>query len=231
MGLDLYSKIEPFLDFQDEVYNLHNEFMSIVFEKELDNILDIGCGQGFFVESLNLNSKKAFGIDLSNEQIEACKKRGLENVACIDLKDIESRYDCSTAIFDVINYVQKDNLKVFFENTYNSLNENGYFIFDVNTLYGFEEIAQGCITIDAEDKFIAIDAIYEEEELVTNLTLFTEDSNNKFAKESDFITQYYHSKERLKKILKKIGFEIEEIRNFNLHSDEKADKQIYICKK
>ncbi len=55
MGLDLYSKIEPFLDFQEEVYNLHNEFMSIVFEKELDNILDIGCGQGFFVESLNLN--------------------------------------------------------------------------------------------------------------------------------------------------------------------------------
>lgn len=231
MGLDLYSKIEPFLDFQEEVYSLHNEFMSIVFEKELDNILDIGCGQGFFVESLNLNSKKAFGIDLSNEQIEACKKRDLENVACIDLKDVESKYDCSTAIFDVINYIPKDNLKDFFEDAYNCLNENGYFIFDVNTLYGFEEIAQGCITIDADDKFIAIDAIYEDEKLLTNLTLFTQDENSKFSKESDFITQYYHSKERLKKILKKVGFEIEEIRNFNLHSDEKADKQIYICKK
>ena len=231
MGLNLYSKIEPYLDFQDEVYNLHNEFMSIVFDKELDNILDVGCGQGFFVESLNLNDKKAFGIDLSSEQIEACKQRALENVACLDLKDIKEKYDCATAIFDVINYIPKDGLKEFFENIYKVLNEKGYFIFDVNTLYGFEEIAQGCITVDLDEKFIAIDAIYEDEKLVTNLTLFTKLEDNNFKKENDFITQYYHSKDRLKKMLKKVGFEVEELRNFTLHSDDQADKQIYICKK
>ena len=231
MGLNLYSKIEPFLDFQDEVYNLHNEFMSIVFDKELDNILDVGCGQGFFIESLNLNQKKAYGIDLSSEQIEACKQRGVENVACIDLKDVKEKYDCATAIFDVINYIPKDSLKEFFENVYKALNDKGYFIFDVNTLYGFEEIAQGCITMDLDDKFIAIDAIYEDEKLVTDLTLFTKLEDGNFKKENDFITQYYHSKDRLKKMLKKIGFEVESLRDFNLHSDEKPDKQIYICTK
>ena len=231
MGLNLYSKIEPFLDFQDEVYNLHNEFMSIVFDKELDNILDVGCGQGFFIESLNLNQKKAYGIDLSSEQIEACKQRGVENVACIDLKDVKEKYDCATAIFDVINYIPKDSLKEFFENVYKALNVKGHFIFDVNTLYGFEEIAQGCITMDLDDKFIAIDAIYEDEKLVTDLTLFTKLEDGNFKKENDFITQYYHSKDRLKKMLKKIGFELEELRDFNLHSDEKPDKQIYICTK
>jgi len=231
MGLNLYSKIEPFLDFQDEVYNLHNEFMSIVFDKELDNILDVGCGQGFFIESLNLNQKKAYGIDLSSEQIEACKQRGVENVACIDLKDVKEKYDCATAIFDVINYIPKDSLKEFFENVYKALNVKGHFIFDVNTLYGFEEIAQGCITMDLDDKFIAIDAIYEDEKLVTDLTLFTKLEDGNFKKENDFITQYYHSKDRLKKMLKKIGFELEELRDFNLHSDDRADKQIYICTK
>lgn len=231
MGLNLYSKIEPFLDFQDEVYNLHNEFMSIVFDKELDNILDVGCGQGFFIESLNLNQKKAYGIDLSSEQIEACKQRGVENVACIDLKDVKEKYDCATAIFDVINYIPKDSLKEFFENVYKALNVKGHFIFDVNTLYGFEEIAQGCITMDLDDKFIAIDAIYEDEKLVTDLTLFTKLEDGNFKKENDFITQYYHSKDRLKKMLKKIGFELESLRDFNLHSDEKPDKQIYICTK
>ncbi|WP_419774578.1 class I SAM-dependent DNA methyltransferase [Halarcobacter sp.] len=231
MGLNLYSKIEPYLDFQDEVYNLHNEFMSIVFDKELDNILDVGCGQGFFIESLNLNQKNAYGIDLSSEQIEACKQRGVENVACIDLKDVKEKYDCATAIFDVINYIPKDSLKEFFENVYKALNDKGYFIFDVNTLYGFEEIAQGCITMDLDDKFIAIDAIYEDEKLVTDLTLFTKLEDGNFKKENDFITQYYHSKDRLKKMLKKIGFEVEELRDFNLHSDEKPDKQIYICTK
>ena len=231
MGLELYSKIEPYLDFQDEVYSLHNEFMSIVFEKGLDNILDVGCGQGFFIESLNLNNKKAFGIDLSKEQIEACKARGLENVACIDLKDIKEKYDCITAIFDVLNYLPKGSLKEFLENIYKTLNKNGYFIFDVNTLYGFEEIAQGCITIDLENKFVAIDAIYEDKSLTTNLTLFTKDDSGKFKKENGFITQYYHNKDSLKKMIKKIGFNIEELRDFKLHSDEKADKQIYICRK
>lgn len=231
MGLNLYSKIEPYLDFQDEVYNLHNEFMSIVFDNELDNILDVGCGQGFFIESLNLNQKNAYGIDLSSEQIDACKQRGVENVACIDLKDVKEKYDCATAIFDVINYIPKDSLKEFFENVYKALNDKGYFIFDVNTLYGFEEIAQGCITMDLDDKFIAIDAIYEDEKLVTDLTLFTKLEDSNFKKENDFITQYYHSKDRLKKMLKKIGFEVESLRDFNLHSDERADKQIYICTK
>ncbi|RXK00628.1 methyltransferase [Arcobacter sp. CECT 8989] len=231
MGLNLYSKIEPYLDFQDEVYNLHNEFMSIVFDNELDNILDVGCGQGFFIESLNLNQKNAYGIDLSSEQIDACKQRGVENVACIDLKDVKEKYECATAIFDVINYIPKDSLKEFFENVYKALNDKGYFIFDVNTLYGFEEIAQGCITMDLDDKFIAIDAIYEDEKLVTDLTLFTKLEDGNFKKENDFITQYYHSKDRLKKMLKKIGFEVESLRDFNLHSDERADKQIYICTK
>lgn len=231
MGLDLYSKIEPYLNFHEEIYNLHNEFMSIVFEKELDNILDIGCGQGFFVQSLNLNQKKAYGIDLSKQQIEACKQRGLENISCMDLKDIKEKYDCATAIFDVVNYLKKDDLKEFFENSFKVLNKNAYFIFDVNTLYGFDEIAQGCITIDLEDKFIAIDAQFNDEVLLTNLNLFTQEKDDIFKKESDFILQYYHSKDRLKKMLKKIGFEIEEIREFNLHSDEQNDKLIFICKK
>ena len=38
-------------------------------------------------------------------------------------------------------------------------------------------------------------------------------------------------KEYLEKILKKSGFEIVEIKEFFLHTDESADKLIFICKK
>lgn len=41
----------------------------------------------------------------------------------------------------------------------------------------------------------------------------------------------YHKKEFLEKILKKSGFEIVEIKEFFLHTDESADKLIFICKK
>lgn len=60
MGLELYSRIEPYLDFEDEVYTLHRQFMEFVMVNELDNIIDIGCGQGYFLDNLQINKKTAF---------------------------------------------------------------------------------------------------------------------------------------------------------------------------
>jgi len=231
MGLDLYSKIEPFLDFQEEVYELHKEFLSFVMDKNLDNILDIGCGQGYFLENLLINKKNCFGIDLSKQQIEFCKAKGLSNVDSIALENVTNKYDCATAIFDVINYIPKDILKSFFQDTNKVLNKDGYFIFDINSDFGFSEVAQGCITIDLEDKFIAIDAIFEDEKLITDLVMFTNTTNDLFKKEADSITQYYHETSYLTAILEECGFKIEQINQFNLHAYEEADKLIFICKK
>lgn len=230
MGLDLYAKVEPYLDFEEEVYTLHKEFLRFVMVNDLDNIIDIGCGQGYFLENLKVNKKKYFGIDLSVEQIKVCQEKNL-NAKAIDLKDVKEKFDCATAIFDVLNYISKNELKIFLEQTYEILNQNAYFIFDVNSYFGFDEVAQGTITIDIEDKFIAIDANFENNKLQTDITLFEKQENGLFSKEQDSIIQEYHSKEFLSKILEEIGFKQIEIKEFNLHTDEIADKLIFICKK
>lgn len=230
MGLDLYAKVEPYLDFEEEVYTLHKEFLRFVMVNDLDNIIDIGCGQGYFLENLKVNKKKYFGIDLSVEQIKVCEEKNL-NAKVIDLKDVKEKFDCATAIFDVLNYISKNELKIFLEQTYQILNQNAYFIFDVNSYFGFDEVAQGTITIDVEDKFIAIDANFENNKLQTDITLFEKQENGLFSKEQDSIIQEYHSKEFLTKILEGIGFKLIEIKEFNLHTDEIADKLIFICKK
>lgn len=230
MGLELYSKIETYLDFQEEVYALHKEFLSFIFDKDLDNILDIGCGQGYFLENLLINNKNCFGIDLSKQQIEFCKAKGLTNVAAIALEDVEQKFDCATAIFDVINYLPMSTLKSFFKDANKVLNKDGYFIFDINTHFGFDAVAQGCITIDLGDKFVAIDANFEDEKLITDLTLFTKEEKF-FKKESDSITQYFHEVDFLKTLLKEEGFKVEKINEFNLHGYEECDKLIIICKK
>ncbi|MCG3655663.1 class I SAM-dependent methyltransferase [Aliarcobacter butzleri] len=230
MGLDLYAKVEPYLDFEEEVYTLHKEFLRFVMVNDLDNIIDIGCGQGYFLENLKVNKKKYFGIDLSVEQIKVCEEKNL-NAKAIDLKDVKEKFDCATAIFDVLNYIPKNELKIFLEQTYEILNQNAYFIFDVNSYFGFDEVAQGTITIDVEDKFIAIDANFENNKLQTDITLFEKQENGLFSKEQDSIIQEYHSKEFLTKILEEIGFKQIEIKEFNLHTDEIADKLIFICKK
>jgi cyclopropane fatty-acyl-phospholipid synthase-like methyltransferase len=230
MGLDLYAKVEPYLDFEEEVYILHKEFLRFVMTKELDNIIDIGCGQGYFLENLKINKKKYFGIDLSVEQIKVCQEKNLNSQA-ISLEDVKEKFDCATAIFDVLNYIPKEDLKVFINQTNIVLNQGAYFIFDVNSYFGFDEVAQGCIAIDVGDKFIAIDANFEDNKLQTDITLFEKQENGLFSKESDSIIQEYHSKEFLTKLLKECNFEIQEIKEFNLHTDEHADKLIFICKK
>ncbi|PLY04352.1 MAG: class I SAM-dependent methyltransferase [Arcobacter sp.] len=230
MGLELYAKVEEFLNFQDEVKELHSAFLGLIFEKGLDDIIDIGCGQGAFMMHLLANGVNAYGIDLSVEQIKICQAYNL-NADAIPLEKVREKFSCATAIFDVINYIPKNELEQFFKDTSKVLTDNGYFIFDVNSLFGFEEVAQGSLNINNDDKFIAIDAIFENNELKTDITLFNKTKNNLYTKEEDTIIQYYHDIKFLKTTIINSGFEIENIINFNLHTDEEADKLIFICKK
>ncbi len=230
-ALDLYAKIEEYLDFEDEVEYLYKTIGHIVLSKNPQTLIDIGCGQGEFCHIMQLNGIKTFGVDLSKKQIEIAVSKGLD-AKCIDIKDIKTTCDCATAIFDVINYIPKDGIKQFLQNCYKLINTGGYFIFDINSLYGFDTVAQGTLNIDKDDKFIAIDANFKEGVLYTDITLFNqENQENIFKKESGTIKQYCYSNEELSSILSQIGFEVENIVNLNLHTDEEFDKQIFICKK
>lgn len=230
MALNLYAQIEPYLGFEDEIYSLHKLFLRFIMENDLDNILDIGCGQGYFLQNLQINQKKYLGVDLSSEQINACLEKGL-NAKNLDIKDLNQKFDCIVAIFDVLNYIKKPDLKTFLENVSNLLNKDAYFLFDINTLYGFEEIAQGSLNLDFDDKFIAIDAYFENNFLNTKLTLFSKNSQNLFEKKCDTIVQEYHKKEFLKKLLSEFGLVLEKSEDIFLHNSKKADKYLFICKK
>ena len=227
MGLELYAKIEEYLDFESEVEYLHNTFVDIVEEIKPKNLLDIGCGQGGFIAKLD-GSIDAFGIDLSQNQINIALSKGI-NASCISLHQVSQTFDMQTAVFDVINYIPKGEIKEFFKNCYDKLNPNGYLVFDANTLFGFEDVAQGSLVIDKGDIFVSIDAYFEDHMLKTNITAFTK-KDDLYEKESDTITQYYHTKDFLKKELKAVGFDIEQIIDFKLHGYDKADKSIFICK-
>ena len=230
LSLDLYASIEVYLEFDQEVKYLYETIKDIVVSKEPSTLIDIGCGQGEFCKLISSCGIKSFGVDLSAKQIEIAKAKGVDAQA-IDIKDIDQKYDCATAVFDVINYLPKDYIEQFLKHSYNLLNDGGYFIFDINSLYGFDAVAQGTLTIDLEDKFIAIDAIYEEDTLYTDITLFSKNGNC-YKKDNGTIEQYYYRIDQLETILIRIGFKVEKIIDFRLHeSSEADDKYIFICKK
>lgn len=228
-NLNLYAKIEPYLDLKEATYTLHKEFMRFIMENSLDNILDIGCGRGYFLENLRINGLKYLGVDESSFQIEVCKEKGL-NVQNISLKELNQEFDCAVAIFDVVNFVQKDDLKEFFSNVYKNLNQNGYFLFDINTLFAFKEIAQGCINLDLKNSFIAVNSDFKNSKLITKFYLFEKESEL-YRKNSGEIIQEFYKKSFLKAFLADIGFELLETKELFLYTDDKADKLMFICKK
>ncbi|UFH60748.1 class I SAM-dependent methyltransferase [Sulfurovum mangrovi] len=77
---------------------------------------------------------------------------------CIDLCDLEGKYDVITAVFDMVNYLDAKALQRFLGCMADHLNEGGYFVFDINTLYGFENVAVGAFIVDDEARFLAIDS-------------------------------------------------------------------------
>ena len=229
-ALNLYAKIEQDLDFKDEVQKLYDAYDLLISQINPQSLIDIGCGQGDFLLQIQDQSLNTFGIDLSSEQINICKQKNI-NAKCIKICDVKDNFDVASAVFDVLNYIPAQMLKEFLQCVYSRLNDKGYFLFDVNSLFGFEEVAQGTLSIDKSDKFINIDAYYEDKKLNTNITLFTKNQNNTYTKHQECIEQYYHSKEDLEKLLKSIGFKIDNIINFHLHDDENSDKYIFICTK
>ena len=229
--LDLYGEIQEYLDFEEEIEALYKAILSEVIQKEPQTLIDIGCGQGEFCNFVQYNGIKPLGIDLSKTQIELAKQK-FPNLLfkAIDIAQVDTKYDCATAIFDVVNYISQSNLKTFFKSTNNLLEKNGYFIFDINTHFGFEEIAQGTLIIDDEDTFIGIDANFKENVLYTDMTLFTKE-NSSYNKQKGTIKQYFHQNKILESTLEECGFIVEKFISFSLHSEEKNDKLILVCKK
>jgi len=230
--LDLYATIEQYLGFEEEIHHLYKEIGHSVLQHQPKTLIDIGCGQGEFCYIMNYNGIKTYGVDLSCKQIELAKQKDENlNVQCKDIKDVKEKFDCATAIFDVLNYIPPKQLHLFLEHTYNLLNDDGYFVFDINSLYGFENIAQGLLTIPNDDLFISIDALYEDNILNTTITTFQKQKDNLYEKQEGVISQYYHCKESLRKLLEDVGFKIKNIKNINLHSEDEADKYIFITQK
>lgn len=228
--LDLYASIEEYLEFEDEVQTLYDAIANIAISKNPKTLIDIGCGQGEFCRLLASNGIKTLGVDLSAKQIEIANSKNID-AKCIDIKDIKEKYDCATAVFDVVNYLPQDYIKSFLTHSYNLLNDGGYFIFDINSLYGFDEVAPGTLNIDGNDKFICIDANFNDTTLFTDITVFSKNGDY-YTKESGTIEQYYYSIPELENILKSIGFKVEDVIDIKLHEFSQADdKFIFICKK
>ena len=201
-ALDLYAKVEDLLGVTEVTPILNEYYFNALDTLEFKTLLDVGCGSGGFLEELSLGypQVETKGIDLSPVMVKMTQAKGM-NAECIDLCKLEGKFDVITAIFDMVNYLNRDNLKRFLRCVEERLEEGGHFIFDINTLYAFKVVAAGSFIKDGGDRFVTIDSDYEEEraEYYMDFTLF-EKEGELFKKSQESIIQYFYTVTEIEKL-------------------------------
>jgi len=191
-ALDLYAKIENLLENEEAITELYSIYLKTLDSLSFDSLLDVGCGSGGFLALVDqlFSPSQLKGIDLSPLMVERTLARGIE-AESVDLCEIKGDYEVITAVFDMVNYLDDKGLQRFMQCICSRLSEGGYFLCDINSTYGFAEVASGSFTAEDEEQFLVIDSEYEEGVYRSDFTLF-EKKGDLYARSDAQITQYYH---------------------------------------
>ena len=224
-NLDLYAKAEHLLGIEEATEALYDLYRSELDEYKVQTLLDVGCGRGGFMQRMISDGVQCKGIDLSALMIQECQEQGLDT-QCIDIDSVDDQFDAIVSIFDVLNFMDKDTLIDFLEKVGSCLNQDGVFIADINTLYGFSDVAEGSMSNDTDEEFLNVDATFKNNELHTTFTLFEKSENENYRKFQDTIVQYFHPIKIFQNIK---SLKLVEKQTFSLYDTE--DKTLLIFKK
>jgi len=227
-SLDLYAKVEDLLGVKEAAPSLYAHYLLFLNTLNFETLLDVGCGSGDFLVQMQqaLDIAQVKGIDLSLVMVAKTQKLGID-ADCINLCNLEGKYDVITAVFDMLNYLTKDALKIFLVCINKHLNVGGVFLCDINTFYGFENVAVGSFIVDDNERFLTVDSDFEEGEYISEFTLF-EKENSLYRKSQEIIKQYYHSVDEL---VKNSGLELIVSDEVNLYNFDEADKRFIVLRK
>lgn len=223
--LNLYAKVEHLLGIEEATEALYDLYHSELEEYKVTTLLDVGCGRGGFMERMISDGIVCKGVDLSQVMVDECQAKGLDAV-CMDAKEVTGSYDAIVSIFDVLNFMDEKTLVAFLNAMAERLNDNGVFIADINTLYGFSEVAEGSMSRDSEEESLIVDATFENDKLDTVFTLFEKQEDCRYVKYQESIIQYFHKIKIFQKLEK---LRLVEKQTFSLYDRE--DKTLLIFKK
>lgn len=98
-----------------------------------ESVLEIGCGDGFFIGHLPPKIPTRIGVDLSEKSIAFAKAFHPE---CLfyaqDASTLETSFDVVTAI-EVIEHIPEDELPAFFQTLFKRTKDNGKIVISVPT--------------------------------------------------------------------------------------------------
>ena len=207
-------------------------------------LLDLGCGTGSVTELLAKAGFDMIGIDNSEEMLDiAMEKRyesGLDILYLLqDMREFElyGTVKGVVSICDSMNYILDDeDLLDVFKLVHNYLDNDGIFIFDMNTMYKYREIlADNTFAEDREESSFIWENFYDEEEEINqyDLSLFVQEEDGRYRKYEETHLQRAYEQETVEELLKESGLELLHVYDAFTRELPAEDSQriYYVCRR
>ncbi len=244
MAYGEFAKIYDELINEDINYDsMINKIIKVCTENniEFNNYLDIACGTGNVTVRLAKSFKKIYAVDLSEDMLreafEKFKKNKIKGkIICQDMAELNlnKKFNLITSVLDSTNYItEKEDLISYLEGVKEHLNDNGLFIFDINSYYKLSEILGNNIyTYSEEEVFYTWENSFEEDLLTMFLTFFVKKGELYERFEEEHLERAY-TEYFIEESLQKCGLKV--LSKYNGYTEEKvhekSERIMYIVKK
>ena len=230
---------------QNVEYEKRCDYILSFFEKngiKSGTVLDLACGTGSMSIPFMKKGYNIIGLDYSEEMLEIASNRLSEvgnNFSLLKAKmqefELSEKADACICCLDSINHLNNiDDVQTTFKNVYDSLNDNGLFVFDVNTVYKHNEVlADNTFVFDEDDYYLVWDNEAVDDRTVRillDMFLFNGENYDRFSEEFE---ETAYSVEELSTLLKNSGFVNIKVYDELSYDEPKNDSErlYFVCKK
>ncbi len=203
-------------------YDAYAEYFVKIFEKHMSkkpiSIVDIGCGTGNLTFSLNKLGFDMTGVDNSIEMLSKAKQKDEKGLLWINQDmtelDLFGTYDASVSLLDCVNHLEnKQAIEKYLNRLHYFVEPEGLIVFDINSIYKFENIYSDNIYYSMEDSLSYIwQNNYDEKTKICRMDIAFFEKENEFYNRVDVVNfEYAYSCSEIENILQKTGYFLEDV--------------------
>ncbi len=231
---------------QDIPYKAWADFITETWGKyglKPESVLDLACGTGNITTELAKTGCDCIGIDLSEDMLGiASEKAAQEGLGILFLNQSMTDFElygtvqAVVCMCDSINYLlKKSDLVKMFSLAANYTEPHGLFIFDMLTIYKFENvIANNCFAETAKNAAYIMQSSYDFKKRINRygLTLF-EKQGRSYARFDELHVQRAHSEDEIRIVAEKSGFRVRSVIDADTLAEpsDTTERLFFVCER
>ena len=231
---------------EDADYNGRTEYILSLFERfnaKPTLLLDLACGTGEFSNRFAEKGISVIGVDISEEMLSIAQGKSAELgndilYVCQDAADLDlyGKVDGAVCLLDSLNHIiDYEKFCDAISRVSLFLEDNGLFVFDLNTVYKHREVlGDNTFVMDEEGVYCVWQNFFNPEKNTVDICLdFFEENEEHYIRSSEDITEKAYTEDEISAALQKAGLEILAVYGDMTYEKptETCERAVYVTRK